>query len=94
MVEEFLRQEERLKLVILVVDARRPSPLDETMTNWLDHIGVTHRVVATKSDKVPSAKLRESMDRLSRHLGVATIVPYSAATGMGRDPLWHIIRED
>ncbi len=94
MVEEFLHQEKRLKLVILVVDARRRSPLDEMMRNWLDDIGVSYRVVATKSDKVSSAKLRVSMDRLSRYLSVATVLPYSAATGMGRDPLWHIIRED
>ena len=94
MVEEFLERDERLKLVVLVVDARRLSPLDEIMRNWLDHIGVPRRVVATKSDKVPSAKLRRSLDRLGQYLGVSDVLPYSAATGMGRGPLWHIIRED
>ena len=91
MIEEFLTQDEDLKLCIMVVDARhKPKQLDLVMGNWLEECHIPYQVVATKVDKVSSSRVQRSMNRIHETLH-CSVIPYSAATGIGKDKLWQII---
>ena len=57
MIEGYLLEREELVMVFVLVDGEiGPTPLDVQMLEWLRYNDVPHTVVATKSDKVKSAK--------------------------------------
>lgn len=57
MIEGYLLDRESLVMVFVLVDGEiGPTKLDVQMLEWLRENGVPHTVVATKSDKVKSAK--------------------------------------
>lgn len=57
MIEGYLLDREPLAMVFVLVDGEiGPTKLDLQMLEWLRENGVPHTVVATKSDKVKSAK--------------------------------------
>ena len=65
MVEEFLREDENLKLTVMIVDARHePTKLDRVMKQWLEQFSIPFRVVATKVDKLSSHQLQKSLNRM------------------------------
>lgn len=91
MVEEFLREDENLKLTVMMVDARRePTDLDLVMQEWLEQFSVPYQVVATKVDKLSSNKLQKSLNQIESVFN-CSVLPYSAATGMGKKELWRIL---
>ncbi|MEE8348347.1 MAG: ribosome biogenesis GTP-binding protein YihA/YsxC [Acidobacteriota bacterium] len=91
MIEEFLREEENLKLTVMIIDARRePTELDLMMQHWLDEFDVPFQIVATKADKLSANRLQESLKRIERGFG-SSVVPYSAATGIGKKELWRVL---
>ena len=91
MIEEFLREEQGLKLTVMIVDARRePTELDRMMRQWLDEFDVSYQIVATKADKLSSNQLQGSLSRIEKGFS-SSVVPYSAATGIGKKDLWRIL---
>jgi GTP-binding protein len=91
MVEEFLREDENLKLTVMMVDARRePTDLDLVMQEWLDQFSIPYQVVATKVDKLSSNQLQKSLNQIENVFN-CSVLPYSAATGMGKKKLWRIL---
>ena len=49
-------------------------------------------VVATKSDRLSSNQLRNSLQVLSQEFPEARIVAFSARSGVGKEDLWQEIR--
>jgi len=91
MIEEFLSEGENLRLAIMVVDCRRePSDLDNMMQSQFEHLDIPYQIVATKSDKLSRAQLNRSLEGLEK-VFKSNVIPYSAATGMGKKELWHIL---
>lgn len=94
MIEEFLGDGPLLKLTILIVDARRePTELDIVMRDYLLASKIAYQTVATKIDKVSPSRRKKSLDTIEAALGGRRVIPYSAATGIGKKELWRIIRE-
>lgn len=92
MIEEFLIGNDRLKLVVLIVDSRHePTKLDQNMVEWLSHFGVPFQLVATKYDKVAKSRRVRSLRQIRESLGSEDILPFSATTGEGKKDLWKII---
>ena len=92
MVEEFLTEDRRLKLVVMIIDARRePTAIDLVMKEWLDECGIPHLVVATKADKLSSRQLQKSVIPIQDAFS-CRVIPYSAATGMGKQGLWQVFK--
>ncbi len=92
----YLAEREALKLVVVLVDARRdPQTLDAEMIDVL----ATHErptlVVATKVDKLKrSQRVRQlAAIRKGHGLSVDSLLPFSSVTGEGRDELWAIVRD-
>ena len=91
MVEEFLREGNDLKLTVTIVDARRkPTVPDLMMKKWLDEFDIPCQIVANKADKLSSNQLQRSLDQIEEGFN-CSVVPYSAATGMGKKELWRVL---
>jgi GTP-binding protein len=66
MIEGYLLGREGLQMVFVLVDGViGPTPLDDSMLDWLRDNEIPHTVVATKMDKVKSAKRRTRKNELA-----------------------------
>lgn len=97
MIENYIRNREPLKLVILLVDLRHPpTALDISMYDWLSHYDIPLCVVGTKADKLSKNHLPKHAKQVRETLGMPKgqpLVLFSSETGMGRDELWSIIEQ-
>ena len=94
MAEEYLANRSELVLSIQLVDSRHsPTELDKQLNEWLIFNQKSHIIVATKSDKLSTNKLKKSLDEIRSVLPESKIIPYSATTGKGRDAVWKEIQD-
>jgi GTP-binding protein len=95
MIEGYLLERENLAMVFVLVDGEiGPTNLDTQMLEWLRYNGVPHTVVATKMDKVKSAKRATRRKDLAAGclLDTGDIVWVSASKGDGIDALRSLVR--
>ena len=86
MIEGYLTTRSTLDSVLLLIDgAVGPTALDLQTVEWLDHVGLDIRYVATKADKVKASKREARRRDLTGELGVepATVTWVSATDGRG-----------
>ena len=94
MAERYLLEREPLRMVLVLVDGEiGPTPLDVQMLDWLRHHEVPHTVIATKHDKVKSAKRDKRKRELAEgcQLEPGDVVWVSAAKGTGMDRLRQLV---
>jgi len=92
-VDPYLSDRPSLALCLALVDANvPPQESDRQLVEWLSAAGKPFKIVATKSDRLSGNQLRNSLHRLSQEFQSATVFPYSAKTGAGREDLWREIR--
>ena len=90
MIEGYLLERDGLEMVFVLVDGPiGPTPLDVQMLDWLRDNEVPHTVVATKMDKVKSAKRRTRRAQLAAGCMLETgdIVWVSSAKNVNIDQL-------
>lgn len=88
LIEGFLSERPGLRGAVVILDIRRGVQDDDLqLLEFLQSVGVTPIVVATKTDKLPASKRKLAVSKLRKQLG-CPVVPYSSATGDGRDALW------
>jgi GTP-binding protein len=76
---------------MLLVDSRHPGlAADAAAAGWLNRMGVTYHVVATKIDKLSRNERAKNLKTLENTLGLPAL-PVSAASGEGMDELWRTI---
>jgi GTP-binding protein len=97
MIEEYFEANERLRLVIVLLDARRePSPLDDQLIGFLNEKQIPTQIVLTKCDKLTSSALAKTRRDISRHYGLPAdmqVIATAAAKGQGRDETLKMIYE-
>ena len=94
MIEGYLLEREELVMVFVLVDGEiGPTPLDVQMLEWLRYNDVPHTVVATKSDKVKSAKRQRRKRDLAEGcmLEQGDIVWASASKNVGIERLRDLV---
>ena len=94
MIEGYLLDREELMNVFVLVDGEiGPTKLDVQMLEWLRANGIPHTVVATKHDKVKSAKRQTRKKDLAAGcmLEPGDIVWVSASKGVGIDTLRSLV---
>ncbi len=94
MIEGYLLEREELVMVFVLVDGEiGPTPLDVQMLEWLRYNDVPHSVVATKSDKVKSAKRQRRKRDLAEGcmLEQGDIVWVSASKNVGIERLRDLV---
>jgi len=95
MIENYLVEREALDYTMLLVDgAVGPTALDVQTIEWLNHIGLPMRFVATKHDKVKPSKMGARKKELAMKCGVepADVHWVSAAKGTGIPELRNEVR--
>ena len=92
-IDPYLNERPSLALCLVLVDPNvPPQASDKQLLQFLSAAGRQTLIVATKSDRLSSNKLRATMKELSGELENLRVLNYSAKTGMGRDELWEEIR--
>jgi len=94
MIEDYLRERERLVAVVLIVDARHePQPSDREALGFLRAHARRTLVGATKMDKLVKSRRLAAARTIARGLDVPPdeVVPFSAVEGTGTDALWERI---
>ena len=94
MIEGYLLAREELVMVFVLVDGEiGPTPLDVQMLEWLRYNDVPHTVLATKSDKVKSAKRQRRKRDLAEGcmLEQGDIVWVSASKNVGIERLRDLV---
>lgn len=95
MVENYLKQSKKLRIIFLLVDIRHePSQNDKDMYNWCVHYGFNPIIVATKSDKISKAQRIKNTALIRKALQCiegTPIIPFSALNKEGRDEIWEYI---
>jgi len=95
MVEDYFRERDELKAVVVIMDIRRTPGDDEVgLIGFLTGEGITPVLVATKADKFGKQKRASELAKMARAFGIdaGAITLFSAKTGEGRDALWKKIR--
>ena len=91
MIEDYLRERDVLRAVVLIVDARHPpSESDHEALEFLRSGGRQVIVSATKTDKLARTRVGAALRAIEADLGLARgeVVPFSAEEGTGADALW------
>lgn len=90
LIEGYLRTSPQLRGIVQLVDARHdPTKDDLGMLDFLADTGIPTILVATKTDKLKPRELDARLRELAAVAGVeaADVLPFSSATGAGRDEL-------
>jgi GTP-binding protein len=92
LVEGYVKGRNALRLLLLLVDARRDLEAEEAqLVEWLDSLSVPYRIVVTKLDKLSSGERGAADGRFRGKLGGAPLF-VSGQTGEGLPALWRVIR--
>ncbi len=97
LVSKYLFERSELRLVLLVVDARRePLANDRQVLELLNDSGMSYALIATKSDKLSRAAMARQRARLQSAFaadGEIPFITFSAVTGEGRKEIWNVIEK-
>jgi GTP-binding protein len=95
LIEDYLRESEQLRGVIVILDSRRGvRDEDIELLNWLQTYERPFIIVLTKIDKLRPTEQRQTIPRLSKELqsfNPTAILTYSSLKNTGRDNLWEAI---
>jgi GTP-binding protein len=95
MVESYLQTREGIRLVVLILDARRgASAEDLTLLDWLEYHQIPSLIVLTKADKLSQlerARQKKTLADIPLLSGKPTCF-FSAFTGEGKEDIWKHIQ--
>jgi GTP-binding protein len=92
-IEPYLNERPTLALCLALVDVNvPPQESDRQLLDFLNASGRDFLLIATKSDRLSNNQLRNALKGLADAYPTATVIPFSAKTGTGRDEVWHKIR--
>ncbi|HLJ74548.1 MAG TPA: ribosome biogenesis GTP-binding protein YihA/YsxC [Thermoanaerobaculia bacterium] len=86
LVNSYLENAEALKVMFLLLDARRtPADQDAQMHAWTRDAGIDERILLTKSDKLSNNELQKQKNEIATRLGVDqnSMIPCSVVTKKG-----------
>jgi GTP-binding protein len=93
-IEPYLNDRPTLALCLALVDVNvPPQASDRQLLDFLNASGRDFLLIATKSDRLSNNQLRNGLKTLTEAYPTATVVPFSAKTGAGRDEVWKKIRQ-
>lgn len=93
-VDPYLEHRSSLALCLALIDPNVPTQNnDRQLLKFLASRGRLHMIVATKCDRLSGNDLSKAMRRIGQDYPNASILPFSAKTGYGREELWKRIRD-
>ncbi len=92
-IEPYLNERPCLALCLALIDISvPPQESDKRLAEFLQSSGRPFVIVATKSDRLSGNQLRNALRLSAENLPSATVIPFSAKTGVGKEQLWQQIR--
>jgi len=91
MIETYLSRRTTLRVMLLLVDARRqPGDWEHQLVGWASQHGRAVLSVVTKIDKLSPSKRKPALARIAKDLGIDTrqLLGTSATQGIGLDVVW------
>jgi GTP-binding protein len=93
-IEPYLNDRPTLALCLALVDVNvPPQDSDRQLLSFLNASGRDFLLIGTKSDRLSNNQLRNALKSLAEAYPTATVIPFSAKTGAGRDEVWKKIRQ-
>jgi GTP-binding protein len=93
-IEPYLNDRPTLALCLALVDVNvPPQDSDRQLLSFLNSSGRDFLLIGTKSDRLSNNQLRNALKTLGEAYPTATVIPFSAKTGAGRDEVWKKIRQ-
>jgi GTP-binding protein len=93
-IEPYLNERPCLALCLALIDISvPPQESDKQLAGFLQSSGRPFVIVATKSDRLSGNQLRNALRISAESLPGATVIPFSAKTGAGKEQLWQQIRK-
>jgi GTP-binding protein len=93
-IEPYLNDRPTLALCLALVDVNvPPQDSDRQLLDFLNASGHDFLVIGTKSDRLSNNQLRSALKSLAEAYPTATVIPFSAKTGAGRNEVWSKIRQ-
>jgi GTP-binding protein len=94
LVEGYVKRRDALRLVLILVDARRNLEEEEAqLLEWLGSLSVPYRIVVTKVDKLSASERGTALGRFkAASRGTTGPLFVSGQTGDGLAGLWRVIR--
>lgn len=94
---DYLTQRDQLMEVLLLVDSRHePTKLDKQMISWLLAQSIPFSIIATKMDKISSAKQHGTLMKMKKQIKILQtqpqIIPFSSITGQGKKELFRYLK--
>lgn len=92
LIQGYLQERSSLKLLVLIVDARRQANEEEKLfVQWLNLHAIPWVLVLTKTDKLKNTARARARKEWQTFLDADNVVEFSAVSGEGRDKLWRQI---
>jgi GTP-binding protein len=92
-IEPYLHERSTLALCLALIDVNvPPQKSDRQLLDFLNQSGRDFVVIATKSDRLSNHLMKIALDTLAKDHPTATVIPFSAKTGTGREEVWCKIR--
>jgi GTP-binding protein len=93
-IEPYLNDRPTLALCLALVDVNvPPQDSDRQLLSFLNASGRDFLLIGTKSDRLSNNQLHNALKNLTEAYPTATVIPFSAKTGAGRDEVWKKIRQ-
>jgi len=93
-IEPYLNDRPTLALCLALVDVNvPPQASDRQLLDFLNASGRDVVLIATKSDRLSTNQLPNALKSLAEAYPTATVIPFSAKTGAGRNEVWNKIRQ-
>lgn len=92
MIENYLKDNSELRLVLLLIDARRGiMQIDKTMMDWLDYFTIKYKIILTKVDKISNNELLKTKNKVLNQLSDKDVIAYSSKVKKGRNELINLL---
>ena len=93
-IEPYLNDRPTLALCLALVDINvPPQESDRQLLSFLNVSGRDFLLIGTKSDRLSNNQLRNALKSVAEAYPTATVIPFSAKTGAGREEVWKRIRQ-
>jgi len=94
LIESYLRGNEFLKLVFLLIDCRHePQKLDFQMITWLQRHAIPFEIILTKRDKLSNSQFARQLAVFRRSFPPVAMIPFSSKTLAGKTEVFSRLEE-
>ena len=92
MIENYLKDNSDLRLVLLLVDSRRGiMQIDITTMDWLEYYKINYKIVLTKVDKISNNELSKTKSKVIEQIEDENVMVFSSKNGKGRNELINLL---